>query len=77
LHKFSWRILYNLHSRHFFFFSRTVEAADKIVVLKDGMVAEQGKPEDLMNTGGEFAKMVNLQSESAKWAVAGTVTNKR
>ena len=56
---------------------RTVEAADKIVVLKDGMVAEQGKPEDLMNTGGEFAKMVNLQSESAKWAVAGTVTNKR
>ncbi|MER2149931.1 MAG: ATP-binding cassette domain-containing protein, partial [Ruminococcus sp.] len=56
---------------------RTVEAADKIIVLKDGMVAEQGKPEDLMNTGGEFAKMVNLQSESAKWAVAGTVTNKR
>ena len=49
----------------------------KIIVLKDGMVAEQGKPEDLMNTGGEFAKMVNLQSESAKWAVAGTVTNKR
>ena len=49
---------------------RTVEAADKIVVLKDGMVAEQGKPEDLMNTGGEFAKMVNLQNESAKWAVS-------
>ena len=61
----------------FVFDWRTVEAADKIVVLKDGMVAEQGKPEDLMNTGGEFAKMVNLQSESAKWAVAGTVTNKR
>ena len=49
---------------------RTVEAADKIVVLKDGMVAEQGKPEDLLNTGGEFAKMVSLQSESAKWAVS-------
>ncbi len=61
----------------FVFDWRTVEAADKIVVLKDGMVAEQGKPEDLMNTGGEFAKMVNLQSESAKWSVAEAVTNKR
>ncbi len=61
----------------FVFDWRMVEAADKIVVLKDGMVAEQGKPEDLMNTGGEFAKMVNLQSESAKWSVAEAVTNKR
>ena len=56
---------------------RTVEAADKIVVLKDGKVTEQGKPEDLMKSNGEFAKMVNLQNESAKWAVAGAVTNKR
>ena len=55
----------------------TVRGADNIIVLNDGMVAEQGKPEDLMNTGGEFAKMVNLQSESAKWSVAEAVTNKR
>ena len=49
---------------------RTVEAADKIVVLKDGMVAEQGKPEELMRQNGEFAKMVRLQNKSAGWTVA-------
>lgn len=29
---------------------RTVDGVDKIVVLKDGVVAEQGKPEDLKST---------------------------
>ena len=49
---------------------RTVEAADKIVVLKDGRVAEAGKPEELMKQNGEFAKMVRLQNKSAGWTVA-------
>ena len=49
---------------------RTVEAADKIVVLKDGRVAEAGKPEELMQQNGEFAKMVRLQNKSAGWTVA-------
>lgn len=34
---------------------RTVENADKIVVLKDGVVAEQGTPAQLKAAGGEFA----------------------
>ena len=49
---------------------RTVKAADKIVVLKDGRVAEAGKPEELMKQNGEFAKMVRLQNKSAGWTVA-------
>ncbi len=48
---------------------RTIENADKVVVLKDGRVAEQGAPADLMAAGGEFARMVRLQRESANWAL--------
>ena len=48
---------------------RTVENADKVVVLKDGVVAEQGAPADLMAAGGIFARMVTLQQESAAWTL--------
>lgn len=48
---------------------RTVESADKVVVLVDGRVAEQGAPCELLATGGEFARMVELQRESASWAL--------
>ncbi len=43
---------------------RTVSGADKIIVLKDGVVAEQGAPAELMQQGGIFSHMVQLQSES-------------
>ena len=46
---------------------RTVAGADHIVVLKDGRVAEQGSPSELMDRGGLFRRMVELQSESARW----------
>ena len=46
---------------------RTVEAADKIVVLADGRVAEQGSPEELMAKRGLFRRMVELQRQSAGW----------
>ena len=46
---------------------RTVEAADKIVVLADGKVAEQGSPSELMEKGGLFRRMVELQRQSADW----------
>lgn len=49
---------------------RTVENADKIVVLKDGMVEETGKPSDLMTKNGLFAHMVELQKQSATWKLA-------
>ena len=46
---------------------RTVENADKVVVLKDGCVAEQGRPNDLKAAGGLFSHMVALQRESEGW----------
>ena len=46
---------------------RTVQAADKIVVLADGRVAEQGAPAALMERGGLFRHMVELQQQSAGW----------
>lgn len=46
---------------------RTVDGVDKIVVLKDGMVAEQGSPAELKQTGGIYKHMVEMQMESAAW----------
>lgn len=40
---------------------RTVEGADKLVLLKDGKVSEQGSPEELLAKGGIYAKMCQLQ----------------
>ncbi len=49
---------------------RTVEAADKIVVLKDGKVAEEGTPKQLYeNETGIFRRMADLQSASTAWSV--------
>lgn len=46
---------------------RTPENADRIVVLKDSMVVEQGTPAELKAAGREFARMVELQKEAAAW----------
>ena len=46
---------------------RTVAGADKIVVLSDGTVAEEGSPKDLAEKNGVYAHMVKLQTESQNW----------
>lgn len=48
---------------------RTVAGADKIIVLSDGAVIEQGSPKELMERDGIFKHMVTLQSESRGWAL--------
>ncbi len=48
---------------------RTVSGADQIVVLKDGAVAEQGSPAELLQKEGLFAHMVRLQTESQQWTL--------
>ena len=50
---------------------RTVAGADHIVVLEDGHVAQQGTPAKLMERGGLYRRMVELQSESAQWRLNG------
>jgi len=49
---------------------RTVEAADKVIVLADGKVAEQGSPADLMmRKDSIFRRMTQLQASSAEWSI--------
>ena len=48
---------------------RTVTGADKIIVLSDGRVAEQGRPEELYGKNGLYTHMVKLQTESQSWAL--------
>lgn len=48
---------------------RTVSGADKVIVLSDGCAAEQGTPEELMNTGKIYPHMVKLQRISQDWEI--------
>ena len=48
---------------------RTVAGADKIIVLSDGVVAEQGAPNDLLHKDGIFKRMYYLQLAGQCWTV--------
>ena len=48
---------------------RTVAGADKIVVLADGVVAEQGSPSELYAKNGLYTHMVDLQNGSQNWSL--------
>ncbi|HAY19314.1 MAG TPA: ABC transporter ATP-binding protein, partial [Clostridiales bacterium] len=48
---------------------RTVAGADKIVVLSDGVVREQGSPAELYAQNGIYTHMVNLQIGSQNWTI--------
>lgn len=48
---------------------RTIAKADKIVVLDDGRIVEQGSPEELLALNGLFKRMVELQNLSGEWKI--------
>ncbi len=49
---------------------RTVSGADKIVVLNDGTIAEQGCPAELLaRPDSAFRRMTQLQAASADWSI--------
>nr|WP_319490140.1 ABC transporter ATP-binding protein [uncultured Caproiciproducens sp.] len=48
---------------------RTVAGADKIVVLEDGRVAEQGNSDELLLKAGLYKHMVELQTKSSEWKI--------
>ena len=49
---------------------RTVEAADKVIVLADGKAAEQGSPAELQkNKDGMFHRITLFQASSAEWSI--------
>lgn len=49
---------------------RTIANADHIVVLKDGVVAEQGSPEELSAYDSIYSKMTSQQRMSQNWTMA-------
>ncbi len=46
---------------------RTVAGADKIVVLKEGRVAESGTPAELLASGGFYKQMQDIQQNAMDW----------
>ncbi len=49
---------------------RTVSGADRIVVLSDGTVAEEGSPKELLTReDSAFRHMAQLQTASAEWSI--------
>ena len=50
----------------------TIRDADKILVLRDGVIAEQGTHVELLALGGEYADLVRIQS-GAGWERGATI----
>lgn len=48
---------------------RTVAGADKVVVISDGIVVEQGTPDVLKKKDGIYSRMVKLQTQSQNWSI--------
>lgn len=48
---------------------RTVANADKIVVLSEGYVSQQGSPGDLMKQDGSYRRMVSMQTQNMDWSL--------
>ena len=48
---------------------RTVAGADQIIVLKDGVVAEQGSSKELYAKNGIYTHMADLQAQGQSWTI--------
>ncbi|ROR23946.1 ATP-binding cassette subfamily B protein [Mobilisporobacter senegalensis] len=48
---------------------RTVAGADKIIVLNEGRLVEEGTHEELMNNRGLYERLYRIQQESLGWSV--------
>ena len=46
---------------------RTIMDADKIIVLKEGSIVQEGDHEQLINVQGEYSTMVKLQLDTINW----------
>lgn len=49
---------------------RTVASADKVVVLENGRIVQQGAPEELLKQKGMYRHMVELQNKSMAWKLS-------
>ena len=49
---------------------RTVASADKVVVLENGRIVQQGAPDELLKQKGMYRHMVELQNKSMAWKLS-------
>jgi ATP-binding cassette subfamily B protein len=45
----------------------TARGANRVIVLEDGRVVEEGPPDDLIRCGGKFAALVELEAAGWDW----------
>lgn len=48
----------------------TIEAADQILVVDDGRIAQRGKHDELLNIGGRYAQFVKIRKAAENWRLA-------
>jgi len=48
---------------------KTIAGADRIIVLNDGRLAEQGTHQELIEKSGLYKKLFTIQQESLGWSV--------
>ncbi|MCR4789385.1 MAG: ABC transporter ATP-binding protein/permease [Lachnospiraceae bacterium] len=48
----------------------TIEAADQILVVDDGHIAEKGTHKELVDLGGKYAGFVKIRKEAENWQIA-------
>lgn len=48
----------------------TIEAADQILVVDDGRIAEKGRHQELVDLGGKYAGFVRIRQEAENWQIA-------
>lgn len=48
----------------------TIEAADQILVVDDGRIAEKGKHDDLIRLDGRYARFVKIRQQAENWQIA-------
>lgn len=52
----------------------SIRAADRVVLLEDGRVVEDGTIEQLMAAGGRFAELVHRQEAAGRWRLSADET---